>query len=297
MSQTPKGAAKKGLGRGLGRGFEALLPPDFDKAQLLLAPEDRIERLSVSALSPNPYQPRKHFDQTALEELAASIKQYGIVQPLVVSPVGNGSYTLIAGERRWRAAQVADLTQVPCIVRTGKELEQLEVAILENVQRVDLSPLEQAVSIERWHEQFSVAYDTIAKRLGKAPSTINNIVRLLQLPVAAREALVEGLISEGHARAILSLKEQPALQDYLLESIQNHGWSVRQAERYVTSVKAGVSDKVTVHERVQTETPATKQLSQKLGTPVNVRRTARGGRLEISFKTDEELERLIHLFD
>ena len=283
--------------RGLGRGFEALLPPDFDKATLLLAADDRIERIDVSKLVSNPYQPRKHFDTTALAELAASIKQYGIVQPLVVSPTGTGTYSLIAGERRWRAAQLANLAQVPCIIRTSQELEQLEVAILENVQRVDLTPLEQAVSIERWHEQFSVAYDTIAKRLGKASSTINNIVRLLQLPEAARVALAEQLISEGHARAILSLKDQPELQAYLLDAVQKHGWSVRQAERYVTSVKAGVSDSTRASERVQTENPATKALSKRIGAPVNVRRTAKGGRLEISFKTDDELERLMHLFD
>ncbi|MDB5164395.1 MAG: hypothetical protein JWL89_21 [Candidatus Saccharibacteria bacterium] len=287
MSQTQK--------RGLGRGFEALLSSDFDK-NALLTPEDRIEKIAVTDLEANPYQPRKHFDEGALQELAASIKQYGVVQPLVVTPVKDGKYTLIAGERRWRAAQLAGLKTVPAITRSSEELEQLELALIENVQRVDLSPLEQAVSIERLHQQFSLSYDVIAQRLGKAPSTVSNIARLLQLPEAARQALAERHITEGHARAILALKGDTERQAYLLKTIQEQGWNVRQAERFVTSVKQGVSETKKVHERVNTETPATKQLSHKLGTPVNIRRTARGGKLEISFTTDDELERIINLF-
>jgi len=288
MSQTPK--------RGLGRGFEALISSDFDKS-LLLTPEDRIEKIPVDQLQSSPYQPRKHFDETALGELSSSIKRYGIVQPLVVTPVKDGLYTLIAGERRWRAAQAAGLKTVPAIIRSSQELEQLELALIENVQRVDLSPLEQALSIERLHEQFSFSYDTIAERLGKASSTVHNTVRLLRLPEAAREALAAGKISEGHARAILALKGDDTRQTYLLKTIQEQGWSVRQAERFVTSVKAGVKEVQKAHARTQTETPVTRQLSKKLGTPVNIRRTARGGKLEISFKSDDELARLIKLFN
>jgi ParB family transcriptional regulator, chromosome partitioning protein len=284
MAETPK--------RGLGRGFESLLAPDFDKVGLLASKEDRIEQLAVDQLQANPYQPRKHFEDKALDELAASIKRYGIVQPLVVTPLSAGRYTLIAGERRWRAARKAGLAKVPAIVRSSKELEQLEVALIENVQRVDLSPLEQAVSIERWHEQFSVSYDTIATRLGKATSTVNNIVRLLQLPEAAREALTHGNISEGHARAILALKGQPEYQTHLLQAIIKLGWSVRQAERYVVSLKEGAADHQQARQRVGTETPLTRRLSKRLGAPVRVRRTAKGGMLEIGFGSDKELEQL-----
>lgn len=287
MNQTPK--------RGLGRGFEALISNNFDKS-LLLTPEDRIEKVPVRQLRSSPYQPRKHFDDTAISELAASIKRYGIVQPLVVTPIKDGFYTLIAGERRWKAAQVAGLETVPAIIRSSQELEQLELALIENVQRVDLTPLEQALSIERLHEQFSFSYDSIAQRLGKASSTIHNTVRLLRLPEAARNALSAGKISEGHARAILALKGDDTRQAYLLKTIQEQGWSVRQAERFVTSVKAGVKEVKKAHDRVQTENPATRQLSTKLGTPVNIRRTARGGKLEISFKSDDELNRIIDLF-
>jgi len=288
MSSTQK--------RGLGRGFEALLPTDFDK-NALLTPEDRIEKVPVEKLQASPYQPRRHFDETALKELAASIKRHGVVQPLVVTPVKNGIYTLIAGERRWRASQLAGLKTVPAIIRSSQELEQLEVALIENVQRVDLSPLEQAVSIERLHEQFSLAYETIAQRLGKAPSTVNNTVRLLQLPDDAREALIAGKISEGHARAILALKGDAKRQAYLLATIISQGWSVRQAERFVSSVKAGVRETTKAHERVHTETPATKALAKKLGAPVQVRRTAKGGKLEIGFSSDDELMRIINLFN
>lgn len=287
MAQTPK--------RGLGRGFEALISQDFDKT-LLLTAEDKVEKIPVGQLDPNPYQPRQHFDETALAELAASIKRYGIVQPLVVTPAKNGRYAIVAGERRWRAAKLAKLDTVPALVRAREELEQLEVALIENVQRVDLSPLEQAVSIERLHQQFNFSYDDIAQRLGKATSTVHNTVRLLRLPEPARAALVAGRISEGHARAILALKNDSERQTYLLKSIMANGWSVRQAERFVLSVKAGTRETKKVREHVATETPRTKALSKKLATPVYVRRTARGGKLEISFRDEAELDRLLNLF-
>lgn len=286
MSQTPK--------RGLGRGFESLISADFDKT--LLTPEDRIEKIDVTALQASPYQPRHHFDDAALQELASSIKRHGVVQPLVVTPVKNGKYTLIAGERRWRAAQIAKLKTVPAVVRSSKELEQLEIALIENVQRVDLNPLEQAISIERLREQFSLTYEDIAKRLGKATSTVSNIVRLLQLPESAKQALMEGQISEGHARVILSLKGDAVRQEYLVKTIISQGWSVRQAEQFASSVKAGIKESKQAAKQTQTETPATKSLSKKLGTPVTLKRTAKGGKLEIAFKNDDELKRIIDLF-
>ncbi len=276
---------------GLGRGFGTLLPTNFDSG-ILVDPTERVQKLSVTVVRPNPDQPRKFFDETALGELAESIKQFGIVQPIVASPDGE-NYTIIAGERRWRAAQIAGLKQVPVIVRTLEELEQLEIALIENVQRVDLSPLEQAVSIERLHQQFNSSYETIAKRLGKAISTVNNIVRLLQLPEPAKQALIDKMISEGHARQILALKKDPKKQLELLDLILKHGWSVRQAERFVTSHKEGVAEKEQVHERVQTETPATKALGKRLGAAVAVKRMAHGGRLEITFRDDEHLTTLL----
>jgi ParB family chromosome partitioning protein len=284
MKATPK--------RVLGRGFEALLPTSFDKS-LVMGEDERIQKLLITSVAPNPDQPRRHFDVAALEELSISIREHGIVLPLVVRPIKDGSYRIIAGERRWRAAGIAGLKHVPAIVRTLKELEELEIALVENVQRVDLAPLEQAASLRRLHDQFSTSYEDVAKRLGKGTSTIVNIVRLLNLPPDALKALAEREITEGHARTILSLKKDPSAQADLLNSIIKHGWNVRQAERYVSSLKDGVKEKSAVHERVNTETPATKALSKRISAPVNIHRTAHGGKLEIIFKTDDELERII----
>lgn len=277
---------------GLGRGFDALIPKSVDTA-VLFDDQDRIQKLAVSDIVPNPHQPRQHFDEDALMGLAESIKNHGILQPMVVTPLGKGQFAIIAGERRWRAAQKAGFDKVPAIVRTTKELESLELAIVENVQRVDLSPLEQAVSIERLHQQFSMSYDTIAKRLGKANSTVSNIVRLLELPPAAQEALKLQKITEGHARTILALKDVPEKQEELLTNIMRHGWSVRQAEQFVTSIKEGFKEAPATKERMNTETPATKQLSKRIGAPVHIRRTAKGGKLEIAFKSDDELEKIL----
>lgn len=282
---------------GLGRGFEGLIPKDVDTA-LLIEDQERVQKVAVGALEPNPHQPRTTFDAEALTGLAESIKQYGVLQPLVVTPHSAGKYYIVAGERRWRAAQQAGESKVPVIVRTTKELERLEIALVENVQRVDLSPLEQAVSIERLHQQFSMTYESIAKRLGKASSTVNNIVRLLQLPKAAQEALQASKIFEGHARAILALKGADEKQEELLRRILSNGWSVRQAEQFVTSIKEGFNETKSTRERMQTETPATKTLSKRLGgTPVRIRRMAKGGKLEIAFKNDEQLEQIFKLLD
>lgn len=279
--------------KGLGRGFDALIPTDFDTSILEVASE-KVQKVKYQLVEPNPDQPRKHFDETALNELASSIKQYGIVQPLVVTKK-NDKFILIAGERRWRAAKIAGLKEVPVLVRSHEELEQLEIAIVENVQRVDLSPLEQAASIERLHDQFSMTYESIAKRLGKAPATVNNIVRLLNLPDNAKKALFEGKISEGHARAILALRGDSQKQQELLTSIIRGGWSVRQAEQFVITARQGSSSPKETKAKMATTTKETKQLGAFLKTPVSIKRTAKGGKLELHFSSDEDLARIISL--
>lgn len=276
--------------KGLGKGFGALLSDDFDSS-ILADSSERIQMLAVSDIQPSEDQPRRHFDEQALNELADSIKRYGIVQPLVVTKRGD-VFAIVAGERRWRAAQIAGLSQVPAIVRTTQDLERLEIALVENVQRVDLSPLEQAMSIERLHDQFSMSYNDIAKRLGKAATTVNNIVRLLQLPDAAKKALETNQITEGHARTILALKDLPDKQAELLRHITAQGWSVRQAEQFVIATKKGAITHKSIKKDMATQTPATKALSQRLQTSVTIRRTAKGGRLEIHFKDDNELTRI-----
>ncbi|PID31744.1 hypothetical protein CR970_04215 [Candidatus Saccharibacteria bacterium] len=286
----------KGINKGLGKGFDALIPTGFDES-ILLDSKDRIQKLSIDDVTPNAEQPRSTFDEHALQELATSIKRYGILQPLIVSPTEDKKYRIVAGERRWRAAQLAGLADVPVIIRDRHELEELEIALIENVQRVDLSPLEQALSIERLHQQFSLDYKTIAKRLGKAETTVSNIVRLLQLPEDARYALRDGAISEGHARAILALRAAPDQQAKLLEHIVERGWSVRQAEQFVTSYKQGVSEKQAADRSAERENDDTRRISAAIKTPVSIKRTARGGRLELHFKSDDELHQLIELLD
>lgn len=284
MSQ---GMKKTGLGRGLG----TLIPENLDTG-LLLAQGERIEQLAVDRLAANPEQPRTVFDEPALRELADSIRQHGVVQPLIVVRHGS-NYQIIAGERRWRAATLAGIATVPCVVRTMHQQEQLEVALIENVQRVDLSPLEEALSVERLHQQFNLTYTDIAKRLGKSESTVSNVVRLLQLPETAQQALAARAISEGHARQILALKGLPDQQEQLLSSILANGWSVRQAERFVSSLKAGAKSSQAVITRLEPETKETKQLSKRFGAQVKIYRTAKGGRLEIGFASDEDLARLL----
>jgi ParB family transcriptional regulator, chromosome partitioning protein len=279
--------------KGLGKGFDVLMPTEFDQS-LLVDSSERVQKLVVNDIQPNPDQPRRHFDEEALKELGESIKQFGVLQPLIVSPNADGSYRIVAGERRWRAAQLAGLKQIPVIVRERKEIEELEIALIENVQRVDLSPLEQAISIERLHQQFNMSYKQIAQRLAKAETTVSNIVRLLQLPEKARDALQKGKISEGHARAILALKADPGKQLVLLDNIQKQGWSVRQAEQFVVSQREGVAaTPKAVKQRLATENDDTKKISAVLKAPVSIKRTAKGGRLEIHFKSDDELKVLM----
>ncbi len=275
---------------GLGRGFETLIPVGFDNS-LLIDEQDRIQKLLISDIKPGKQQPRTEFDQKLLKELADSIKQHGILQPIIVRIDGK-TYHIVAGERRWRAAQLAGLTHVPAIVRSMEELEELELALVENVQREDLSPLDQAVSIHRLVNQFNLSQETIAKRLGKAVPTIGNIIRLLNLPNDAQEALRDGQITEGHARAILALRDKPEKQTELLKLIIANKWTVRQAEQFVVATKKGAKSEK-AHQQLATSTPATEKLGQALGAPVSIRRTAKGGKLEIAFKTNSELNSLI----
>lgn len=278
--------------KGLGKGFGSLLPDDFDQS-ILLDKRDRVNKVPLSEIKVNPDQPRKYFDKAAIDELSTSIKTYGLLQPIVVSP-DDGGYIIIAGERRFRAAKQAGLTEISALIRSSEELERIEIGLVENVQREDLSPLEQAVSIARLHEQFNMEYKDIGKRLGKAHSTITNIVRLLGLPENARKALEDKKISEGHARTILSLKDRPELQSELLKNIIQKGWSVRAAERFAADTKeregVGTKTKLIVSKKYIDES---KNLSKKLSATVNIKPLRQGGRIEIGYKSEKELEKIL----
>lgn len=279
--------------KGLGKGFDALMPQGV--GSVLNKNTARVQELFITVIEPNKDQPRREFDETTMNELAESIKQHGVLQPILVTPKGDDKYEIVAGERRWRASKMAGLTSIPAIVRTAKELEKLELALVENVQRVDLSPLEQAASIKRLNELFNVEVSDIAKRLNKAESTVSNIVRLLNLPPAAQEALRRKTITEGHARAILALKDYPELQEKLLLAIQKNGWSVRQAEQFAVAAKSGSKEESKAKKRTDQITPETKELSKILKREVTVNHMAKGGRLVIRFNTDDDLEKLINL--
>ncbi|MBI2592060.1 ParB/RepB/Spo0J family partition protein [Candidatus Saccharibacteria bacterium] len=273
----------------LGRGFDTLIPTDFDTS-ILQEDTSRVQKLLITDILPRGEQPRRDFDKNELAGLAASIKRHGVLQPIIVVRHGK-LYRIVAGERRWRAARDAGLKSIPAIVRSLQELEQIELAIIENIQRVDLSPLEQAMAVYKLQQQFSLTLEAIAEKLGKAPSTISNMARLLQLPDDAREALQEGKISEGHARAILALKGSPTKQQGLLSCVLNNGWTVRQAEQFVVAAKKGATTQQALI-RTASETTLTKRLSQKLGRQVRVKHTAKGGQLMIHFNNEKDLEKL-----
>lgn len=275
--------------KGLGKGLDTLIPTNLDAS--ILHDSEKIEKIPLSKIVANPDQPRKHFDEEALQELAKSLKQHGIVQPLVVTKSGN-QYRIVAGERRYRAATIAGLGEVPAIVRTMKDLEELEIALIENVQRVDLSALEQAASIQKLHEQFSMSFDAIAGRLGKATTTVHNIVRLLGLPKDAKEALSKGHITEGHARSILAVKN-PSKQKTLLDHIIKDKWSVRQAEQFVTAIKNETATRKPLTDHMAKTSPLTEKLALQLQTRIIIKRMAKGGKLELHFNDDAQLEELV----
>lgn len=273
----------------LGRGIDALIPKDFDET-ILANGQDRIQKLLINDVHPNPSQPRREFNDAAHNELVSSVKRHGVLQPIIVVRDNNG-YQLVAGERRWRAARDAKLDHIPAIVRSLADLEQIELALIENIQRVDLSPLEQAFSVLKLQQQFNLKVEEIAQKLGKAPSTLSNLTRLLQLPKAATEALRTGKISEGHARSILALKGHPDKQAELLQCILDNSWSVRQAEQYVLSTKKAIKTGNQADASPNDQTIA-KRIGQKLDAKVSIKRTAKGGQLSIVFTSDQDLERL-----
>ncbi len=281
--------------KGLGRGIDSLIPSDFDK-DLVFKNDEKIRKILIEKIIPTDNQPRSKFDQSSIQELADSVKVYGILIPLVVSPLKDDNFQIIAGERRWRAAKLIGLKEVPVIVRSFQESEKIEVALIENVQRVDLSPLEQAIALYRLQQEFSLSSEEIARKIGKAVSTVSNLIRLLKLPDYAKNSLIDGLISEAHARSILALNDYPEQQKILHNLILKEGWSVRQAERFVVSCKKeGYNQVHELKKRIAIESNETKKIAAKLNTKVFVKRTAKGGKLEIIFKDDNQLKEIIKI--
>jgi len=276
----------------LGKGFDGLIPIGFDVGSVVDKGE-QIRDIAIEIIVANPDQPRKSFDEKSLEELSHSIKQHGVIQPIVVSKHKDNTYRIVAGERRWRASQLAGLKKLPAIVRDHKELEEIEIALVENIQRVDLSPLETAVSIVKLRDQFSLSASEIAKKLGKAETTVSNIIRLLQLPKQAVEAMQENRITEGHARAILALKTDEEAQLDLLNNIVVQGLSVRDAEKYVHEHKSITSSNKNSYSK------ETKSIINGLKNPlkdtVSIREKSKKGTgvITIAYKSSDELKQYL----
>lgn len=281
--------------KGLGKGLEVLIPIEVDIDTVTASKQEKVHRLAVDIIKPQADQPRKLFDEKALQELAQSITEHGIIQPLIVLQTEQNSYTIIAGERRWRAAKIAGLKEVPAIIRSATEHEQLEIALLENVQRTDLTPLELAQTILRLHTQFNQSYDDIARRLGKGGTTVINIVRLLNLPQVMQESLQNGTITEGHARSLLSLTNYPEAQKTLFNTIVTKGWNVRQAEQYVVSVKKGQAGNQKQASPDVSMDDITDKIKKCLrAKKVYVQRSAKGsGKLVITYSSEEEFNDIV----
>jgi ParB family chromosome partitioning protein len=255
-----------------------------------------VREVPPALVDPNPHQPRTNFDSAALEALAASIRVHGILQPLVVTAAGD-RYELIAGERRLRAAKIAGLDVVPVIIRSFDEQQKLELALIENLQRAELNPIEVATAYRKLIDQFNVTLGDISKRVGKDTSTISNTIRLLGLPVEVKRAVIHGEITEGHGRVILALTdpdeaEQTRLRLEAMGLVLKHKWTVRQLETYVRAKQNRGDSKLSSVENAAPTNQLTMDLGEYLGTKVTQLRTAKGGKLVIENYSEEELERI-----
>jgi len=275
---------KQALGKGLGALIPDLSGLD-DKERKALG----IHELELDKIIPNEYQPRKVFNDEKLRELAASIKEQGVIQPVIVHRAGS-NYQLIAGERRWRAARLAGLKTVPALVRDATKREQLEMALIENIQREDLNPLEAAEAYKRLQDEFKLTQEDLAKRVGKERSTVANFLRILHLPREVKTELNAGTLSMGHAKALISL-ERSRDQIQLAAMIVKKGLSVREAEAFAAKVKNPQKAKKggKSHELKSLE----EKLGRSLGTKVSIAAKAKGGRIVIEYYSAEELDRIL----
>jgi len=276
----------------LGKGLSALLPDPDPQAPAPTTNDSGILDLPVEALEPNPVQPRTHFAAAALEELAESIRESGLVQPILVRRTSTGRHQIIAGERRWRAAKQVGLATVPVMVRDVPDDRLLEMALVENIQREELSPLEEAHAYQKLLDTLRLTQEELAKKLGKDRSTLANSVRLLRLPPDVQALINDRRLDAGHARPLLALERADDQVALAREAVQK-GLSAREVERRVALQRAASSAKEKAGDRKDANTKAAEErLRASLGTRVEIRRRARGGILEIAFANEAELNRL-----
>ena len=305
--------AAKTKAKGLGKGLEALFgdaevapvekkpaskkkqteSKKSEKAAESPAEEGGVLYVDLNDIKPNAAQPRKVFDEEKLEELAASISQHGLIQPIVLRKLGKG-YEIVAGERRWRAARLAGLKEVPCIVKELTEEENMLLAIVENMQREDLNPIEEAEGLKKMIDTYGLTQEQVSYSVGKSRPYITNSLRLLKLPGRVQQLTAEGKITTGHARALAAVKSQQRQVD-LATRAAKEGLSVRQIEQLAKETKQPQEKKKTRKVKSADEKRVEEDLKNALGTKVNLNRKGKGGKIEIEFYSADELERLIEL--
>lgn len=291
----------------LGRGLGALIADAAEEPQPREVVVSAMQELNLADIRPNPFQPRTEFDEEALNELAASIKSIGIMQPITVRTVEGGKYEIIAGERRYRASKLAGLTTIPAYIRKTEDDSLLELALIENIQREDLNAIEVAISYQRLIDECQLTQDALSERVGKKRATIANYLRLLKLPAQIQLAIRDKKISMGHARAIISI-EDPDTQFMIFEQILKYDFSVRKVEEIVRELSNPQPEPEPVPEPVVEKPKKTneigdyielqKHLSRCFDTKVELKRNENGkGKIVIAFRSDEELEKIIELLD
>lgn len=273
---------------GLGRGLESLIPgigADTERGAT--------SNVDIDALEPNPLQPRVRWDDEQLDTLAASIREHGIIQPILVSRRGTSKpFQIIAGERRWRAAQRAGLTSVPILVREATPSQILELALVENIQRADLNPIEEALAYRHLTVEFGLKQAEVAERVGKSRPAIANAIRLLSAPESIREAVANEQISAGHARALLTI-EDPIIQEQLLQQVIRHGLNVRDTERLAQRAVSEPRRRAVATRLDPSLQSVQTSLQRALGTRVDISRGKSGGKIVISFHSDDELSAIL----
>ena len=292
------------LGRGLddignGRGLDALI----DTSEVKTQGSSNLSEIDIAQIAPNPNQPRREFDPTALQELANSIGEVGIIQPITVRQMEDGHYQIIAGERRWRASQMAGLTAIPAYIRTVEDEGVMEMALVENIQREDLNAIEIALAYEHLAEATNMTQENIAKRVGKSRAAVANYMRLLKLPAQVQMALKNHEVEMGHARALLSL-DSPSQQIKLFKEVERQKLSVRKVEEMVQMLKSG-DDVMTARHKITSKSKLPEEfvvlrnrLSNFFQTKVQMTCSARGkGKISIAFDNEEQLERIMNALD
>lgn len=281
--------------RGLGRGLDVLIKSRVVEPE----PDAEIVTLDIDALSPNAHQPRHHFDETALEELAASIKAQGLIQPVLVRPMETaGSYEIVAGERRWRASRMAGLTRIECIVRPMDDRESMAIALIENLQREDLNPMEEARALGLIKEHFQITQEDLADKIGKSRPAVTNCLRLLRLPDTVQARLESGILTAGHARALLAI-EDPKAMEFLAGMVQTKELTVRATEELVKKFKhnqQAAPDKTPKKKHLPSDLQGLSQnLGQRYPFKIDCAGTENKGRIVLSYATAEEREHIAAL--